>query len=86
MINNCASVKDNNTHAFDKSFAGYFHDVNNKLIKSKVNEEGSSLIIEKPRTGYIDSNPKTAFAGDMNPLLNSTTIKKYLNILILKII
>jgi hypothetical protein len=50
------------------------------MIKSKVKEEGSSLIIEKPRSDYIDSNPKTVLAGDMNPLLNTPTIKKYLNI------
>jgi len=77
LIKNCSNeLKD----GFDKSFKGYFHDTSGLMNKSRVKEEGSSLLIEKPRPAYIDSNPKSVFAGDINPLLNSTTIKKYLNI------
>jgi hypothetical protein len=78
LIKNCETKKD--THDFDKSFNGYFHDTDGKMTKSKVKEESSSFLIEKPKTGYIDSNPKNVFPGDINPLHNETTIKKYLNI------
>jgi hypothetical protein len=78
LIKNCSAK--NESSLFDKSFKNYFHDTNGNMTKSKVKEEGSGLIIEKPRTGYLDSNSKNVFVGDMNPLLNSTTIKKYLNI------
>lgn len=79
LIKNC-SAKNNGNDMFDKSFKSYFHDTDGKLTKSEVREEGSSVIIEKPKTGYIDSNTKTVFAGDINPLHNTATIKKYLNI------
>lgn len=66
--------------SFDASFKDYFHDSDQRMIKSKVKEEGSSFIIEKPRVPYLNSNPATVFAGDMNPLVNTATIQKYLNI------
>lgn len=81
LIKNCSSKNDKSfDKSFDNSFKSYFHDTDGRMTKSKVKEEGSSFLIEKNRTGYIDSNPKNVYAGDINPLLNSTTIKKYLNI------
>lgn len=90
LLNNCIKSNDGKRGGGDGKrddgdndgmhLKNLFHDTGHKMIKSKVNEVGSSLIIEKPRSAYVDSNPKTVLAGDMNPLLNTPTIKKYLNI------
>lgn len=82
LIKNCSnqSTPDKELATLNKNMKTYFHDTDNKLSSSKIKEEGSGILISKPVSEYVNSNLRSTFAGDMNPLSNSTTIKKFLNI------
>ena len=81
LIENCG--KNGNSGLFDGAFQGYFHDARgdnaNKNVSALSGENGS-FIIEKTKDTYVNSNQKPILPGEMNPLLNTTTIKKYLNV------
>jgi hypothetical protein len=73
--------------SFDRAFQNYFHDTSSgatnassKKNVSTLSGENGSFIIEKPKDTYVNSNQKPILPGEMNPLLNTTTIKKYLNV------
>jgi hypothetical protein len=84
LIANCSRSNNVPTGGvFDGAFQGYFHDttVNNaKKNVSALSGENGSFIIEKTKDTYVNSNQKPILPGEMNPLLNTTTIKKYLNV------
>jgi len=74
-----------NSTSFDKTFQNYFHDTSTSasVVKKNISAlsgENGSFIIEKPKDTYVNSNQKPILPGEMNPLLNTTTIKKYLNV------
>ena len=73
--------------SFDRAFQNYFHDTSasasTSVVKKNISTlsgENGSFIIEKPKDTYVNSNQKPILPGEMNPLLNTTTIKKYLNV------
>jgi len=80
LIANCGN-RDNTI--FDGAFQSYFHDAHGDSAKKNVSAlsgENGSFIIEKAKDTYVNSNQKPILPGEMNPLLNTTTIKKYLNV------
>jgi hypothetical protein len=74
--------------SLDRAFQNYFHDTSanassSAVVKKNISTlsgENGSFIIEKPKDTYVNSNQKPILPGEMNPLLNTTTIKKYLNV------
>lgn len=88
LIANCSSFNGGtlgggtNT-SLDSAFQNYFHATSGSVVKKNISAlsgENGSFIIEKPKDTYVNSNQKPILPGEMNPLLNTTTIKKYLNV------
>jgi hypothetical protein len=95
LIANCSSFNGTNTSlngtsfngtSLDSAFQNYFHATSasgSGAVKKNISAlsgENGSFIIEKPKDTYVNSNQKPILPGEMNPLLNTTTIKKYLNV------
>ena len=84
LIANCGNSNNGPTNkVFDGAFQGYFHDTRPNDYKKNVSAlsgENGSFVIEKTKDTYVNSNQKPILPGEMNPLLNTTTIKKYLNV------